>query len=535
MKNLWPLLKIQLLGFFGINKTLHSKDFNEKKKGYTFLALRILLLLFICAISFIYSFSLSFAFEPLHVLEAVPAIMMYVSSLVILFTTIYKVNDVLFAYKDYDIIMALPIETGIIIASRILVLYLMNVFFTIIIMVPATIVYGMKATPPITYYVYSIISIIFLPFIPIILATLIGSIITIISSRFRHTNIISIILSILALSGFMVFSMQATNVSGSQMEIIFTDIIDMMSKAYPPLGLYIGGTCEGKLLSLLQFIGISGIGSVLYILVISKFYKNIHTSLTAHGSNKKFTLKRIKQSSGLSALYHKELKRYFSSSLYVINTSVGVILLLLFSAALYFLQPADLDQLLEMPGFSNILQTMAPVVSSFFIVLACTTSCSISLEGKSIWIVKSLPISAKDIFLSKVMVNLTITVPAIFINAILQIIGLRLTLATGLLTIAMPLAFSLFMALCGLVINLHFPVLDWMNEVTAIKQGASILLTMLSGFLCILLPFGVVFSMPASYSTLCIFVITLLILLCSFLLYRYLIKSGTKRLCTLGE
>ena len=46
-----------------------------------------------------------------------------------------------------------------------------------------------------------------------------------------------------------------------------------------------------------------------------------------------------------------------------------------------------------------------------------------------------------------------------------------------------PLANALLTGAVGLALNLRFPRLDWEKEVEAVKQGASVLLTLLIGML----------------------------------------------------
>lgn len=52
----------------------------------------------------------------------------------------------------------------------------------------------------------------------------------------------------------------------------------------------------------------------------------------------------------------------------------------------------------------------------------------------------------------------------------------------ALLLLALPAAFILYTAVLGLSIDLCFPVFDWPSETTAVKQSASVLLTMLASF-----------------------------------------------------
>lgn len=74
--------------------------------------------------------------------------------LVSFFTTINKASGVLFSYKDYDLVMSLPVKTSHVVASRILQLYVLNLFFTLMAMLPAGAVYAIKVNPGALFYLF---------------------------------------------------------------------------------------------------------------------------------------------------------------------------------------------------------------------------------------------------------------------------------------------------------------------------------------------------------------------------------------------
>ena len=92
---------------------------------------------------------------------------------------------------------------------------------------------------------------------------------------------------------------------------------------------------------------------------------------------------------------------------------------------------------------------------------------------------------------------------------------------------------NLMFAFMGLAINLKHPSFDWVNEAVPVKQGMSVLLTMLSGM-------GITFFFVIVYvilvAALEIYVMSALYLLCvmlillaaTVLLGVWLLKRGTK-------
>ena len=97
-------------------------------------------------------------------------------------------------------------------------------------------------------------------------------------------------------------------------------------------------------------------------------------------------MKELKSSSILKNLYFKEVKRYFSSPIYVLNTSFGLILILIASIASIFYDKEQILAVFELSTNGQIFNLL--VVAIIFIAFVSnTTSSSISIEG-NLWILK---------------------------------------------------------------------------------------------------------------------------------------------------
>jgi ABC-2 type transport system permease protein len=148
-------------------------------------------------------------------------------------------------------------------------------------------------------------------------------------------------------------------------------------------------------------------------------------------------------------------------------------------------------------NISGVVDVKEMISTNIFLVLsiACalssTTHASISLEGKSLWIMKSIPVKVDTIFLSKIMVNLTLLIPVVLVGATFFGIYLHLSLFDMILLYLLPLAYSLFAAVMGLILNLMFPKFDFDNEIRVIKQSLPVFLIIMIGFVAIILPFTI--------------------------------------------
>lgn len=525
MGNIWRLTKLQLISTFGLNKALHTRDTKERRK-LLLLSITILLgVLMIAVFSFGYSYAMATAFEQIGRLDLLLAIMMAVTSVVGFFTTVYKAGGVLFSYKDYDLLMSLPVKTSHVVASRVLQLYVLNLFFTVMVMLPAGAVYALKVHPEAYYYLLFVPLMLCIPLIPIIAATVIGALISWFSSWFRASRMISLVLTLMFVVALILGSF---TLDGSEPELadLGTGLADSIFKLYPLTELYVDAVSAYRMDAFLLFILLSVLAFVVFCTVLGTRYKAIHTGLTTSRAGGKYTMQPLKASTAFQALYRKELRRYFSSSNYVLNTGIGMVLLLIMSISLLFTSPEQLGQLADIPQLQKYLNTLAPLFVSLFVALSCTTSSSISLEGNNLWILRSSPVPKHIILLSKVAVNLTITVPITVVSCVLLMISLGTGWADSLLLLAIPVIYACYTALMGIIVNLKLPKLEWTNEVQVVKQSAAVLVAMLLGFISLIIPAGLSFVLTSVDGRVIMLGAGVILAGVSAVMYRYVKAQG---------
>jgi ABC-2 type transport system permease protein len=528
MKELILLTKVSLGSIFNINKLFKKRNIKYNLKKILGIIGAVLVTLIVLATAYIYSYGIGTILKTLGQLDLLPELLMAVVSLFVIVTTISRVKGTLFGFKDYDLVMSLPIDHKIIVASRLLTLYILNLTFTLIIMVPSSIAYIVLAKPDLGFYAYTILSLIFIPIVPMIIGTVLGTIIVYIASKFKRNNFVNIVLNIILVTGIVFISM-FTSSSEEAITQSANYIANAANQIYPLAEVYKGMVIDHNILYFILFVVISLALLMGYVALIGLNFKRINNNITSVATNNKKKRRKYSLSSPVFSLYKKELARYFSSALYVLNTGIGMIMLLVGSIASLFVKNDSLDQLLEIPGFSEMAGTYLPVAIPFFIVLVYTSACSISLEGNNLWIIKSIPVSTKEIFFSKIGVNLTITLPLSLLSIIILSIGLKLSPLHGLVTMAMAIAYAFLTSIFGLLLNLIFPVFEWKSEVTVIKQSMSAFLATLGGIVLALIPIGAQYVLRNITSPNNINLIALsFVALLTLILYQLLIRVGTK-------
>ena len=183
---------------------------------------------------------------------------------------------------------------------------------------------------------------------------------------------------------------------------------------------------------------------------------------------------------------------------------------------------------------SMLLLTAAmPVLLAFVLCLLSamndTTAPSVSLEGKQLWLVQSLPVSPWQVLRAKLRLQLLITIPPMLL-CLVCLLAVYPGSPLELLFIAVTaLSYALLMALLGLFLSLKMPNLSWTNEVVPIKQSACVALSLFGGWAVAMIP-GALYLLTGIGSLdplLYLSVVTALLLILSAMLYLWVKKPGS--------
>ncbi len=515
MKNKYLLLlKMQLYNFFGINRILHSHSKKEKQRGAAFGVLAAVVIGLMVA----YSTAISIGLADMGATNILPTISVLICSLVTLILTFLKSSGVLIGLRDYDMVMSLPVKNSEVVLSRLTLVYLTNLLICIIVALPPAVIFMINAETGTFGSVIFLLSLIFLPVIPMIISLGIGVLITAISVRSRHKNILSLVLSTLVVLLIVAVSTQAQNMESDEILNAGIALSNMANRIYPPAAFISKAVESQDFLCFLAFVGISALTYGFFVGIAAHFYQKMNTATFSH-SFAKYEGKPLKVSSPFKAMYKREFDRYFSCTVYALNSTIGMVLLFVVSLLLLFASPEIIEQQSGIAGLNQMLRRVLPFVIAVFITMTSTASASLSLEGKSRWLMCSVPVRAIDIFHSKMAVNLTVICPFALVSAILLGIKMKVSLMQDVFLCIIPCVYACFISVLGMYMNVKFPKYDWTSEYYAVKGGAiSVLATMGVGMLSSLIPlfFCVAFQ---NYRNLIMSVASIMLLAISFTLY----------------
>ena len=106
---------------------------------------------------------------------------------------------------------------------------------------------------------------------------------------------------------------------------------------------------------------------------------------------------------------------------------------------------------------------------------------SISLEGKSLWLMQSLLVNPWKIFQAKIRMQLLLTALPLLLCVVCTAIVYPLPLMQFLVIFFFAASYTLLAALSGLILGVKMPTLTWTNELMPIKQSAPAILTSFGG------------------------------------------------------
>lgn len=393
-----------------------------------------------------------------------------------LFGSVFNTFSTLYQAKDNDLLLSMPIPSRVILTARLAAVYVMGLIYSSIVMIPAIIVYIVKARPGFGAAAGCFAFLIPLSLLILTFSCALGWVVAKISAKLKNKSFFTVIIAVafMALYYFLYFKAQGAIAALVQNGAVFASQIK--ESAYP---VYAVGTAAcGNPVSLL--IVTAAVAAVLLLTCFIMSRGFIRTVTVSGGQTKKeYVKKELKTSSADGALFSKELKRFTSSPAYMLNAGTGTLFMIVAGVAV-LIKGGELSASLVSQFGRGTVIAIASAALCFLVSTNFITAPSISLEGRSIWLPQSLPVSAWQVLRSKLAVHLAVTeIPALFCGICMWAV-LRPSVAEGVLLVTLPLAFGLFTAAFGLFVNLMRPNLNWISETAVIKQSLSAFLVMIA-------------------------------------------------------
>ena len=401
-------------------------------------------------------------------------------------------------HNDEELLLSLPFKKSHIVISKILYNYLFDFICVASTLIPSCIVYYVYmynstafSTPDIGFFPRFMYLLLLIPMLSNAIGSLIGLLFQQLTKSFRNVNVIRSLISVVFIVLFLIgyyalqYYLQMVTTLNSDFSIesiiILKGLVDfVIGKEWILSGITMTLTCV--------------IPFIICVMLQSIFIGKETSYKTSKNKKLKFGKTTI-----VGTLLKQEVGRYFNSSVYVINTLFGGIILIILSGAYALFGKEFITD--KVGALATIkIDFILPYVELIFISLGIMTistcsisASSISMEGKNLWIIKAHPVKISSVFLSKILCHFLICFACIVPSTIF--LGIRFIYDNSLLGIIYTIGFfilivihSLINAVLGLLINLIFPKLEWTNETDVIKQSISSAIALFAGaFIAILI------------------------------------------------
>ena len=445
--------------------------------------------------------------------------------------TVFTAKTQLYEAKDNDLLLAMPIKPRDILISRLFMILVMNAFINLIISGAAGIMWIVRyPVLPLGVIAFLLVSLT-LPLFSLAMSALFGFLISLATRRVRNKSIVTTVFSLAFLAAYMYVINKSTTWIQS---LSYTG--GYVAEALRPVFLlrWIGeAVAKGDAKCLTLTLACLLVPFALAIVILDRtFFRNI---TTVRAAAKKEMKEQAYGGGKVSAsLFRKEAARFVGSSGYMLNAGFGTVM----EIAVGIVALVKRDFLLTMFGGGALPpEYLFPIMVTVLCLMAAMTDISapsVSLEGKSLWILRTSPLDPADVLRAKLKFHCAVSGAATLIAAVLVCIALNAAPVQWALAIVLPLLFVVFEGLLGLLCNLKYPILDWENENQAVKTGMAVFIAMFGAMGAVFVLGGVWFGLSMLVPVeLALCGDILLLAVVDFLLYRRLVTKGAEEFAAL--
>jgi len=423
-----------------------------------------------------------------------------IGSLLIFVFSMLAAPALFYFAKDVEYVLPLPIKPTQIIGAKFTIALVFEYLIAIALM--GIVFFALRDLLPVGVLTFNtIVTLLALPILPMVYSTVLVMLLMRVS-RFgrnpdRYTMFVGILAVVIAI-GFSMYAGQAFAIDGDALvnslmgqPVAMTTLNTVFigngfaARAFGADVIF-GGALHNQLIN----IAIAAVAILVFFALAKVLYFAGIIGLSESGSSgKKSTVEDIsKNTKGQSKFFSylaKELRLLFRSPTAFTNSVLGAFLMpiILGISLVPLMRSGDFDELFGMINFSDprtvaftlVIMTLLGFFIGGMVMITCTT---ISREGKSLFIMKYIPVPYSTQLHAKATSGIVVLIPALlFMMVPLQILfqAPAWLFVCGLVLV---LPGALFINYLGLYIDLLRPKLTWDNEQAAVKQNLNAILVM---------------------------------------------------------
>ncbi len=413
------------------------------------------------------------------------------ASFMLFFVSVPIALSVFFQSKENRLLLSLPVSVYDIIISKSAYIYIFTQPINLFFFIPAVVVYLQWAGPGVMPILAALFTVIFQPLIPICIAAAAAALLSKLSGRGKHKSLLEIagmltgVILIVAIQ--TLWSRQLMEGDTAAIAALLNRYIGMLEKTFFISRFAAVSIGKGSILYALLYAATSAAVFCGVFLLMSRLILNALRSAGQTASvrkkrradsrsTQKHHLQFLKHSTPGAALMLREWRILSSNSTFLFEAAGELLVLPIILIVFSFSMPDEyMSQI--MPFFNGF--PAAPLLVFAALVLFSTinsiASTSISREGRSINLSKSIPVSGREQVLAKLYFQLALFCGSWLLNIIIMFAIFRFPAAHLLYLLPGGPAFIMIGFALGLGIDLSRPVLNWDNPQQAMKQNMNVL------------------------------------------------------------
>ncbi len=401
------------------------------------------------------------------------------------FGSVYSTQSQLYSARDNELLLAMPVRMEQLCLSRVIFLLLGAFGWVGFLVLPAFVVYWIKCGMTVGLFVGFILMYIAVSLLAQTVSCLLGWLLHLLLGKIRNKAFGSLLFMVLFLAAYFPvyfgFMSRLQEIIGSLATIGGT-MADLFGKVGGPL-VWLGRGAMGEILPLLLMLVLSALlAAAGYFFLIATYRHSLLHPVTTSVGKKGHVQVQHTTSSPVMAVCKKEMRRFLTCPIYLTNSGIGLIMVLFAGAAGVIFKNRVMEAFIVIPDDWRTLFLVGSLLlmMSFLLSTVWLTAPSVSLEGRSLWIPASLPLSGKTLLYGKLLFHVLASVPLAMAVSLVLGICYGLPILALLMVVLFCALSALLSGLVGLLFNLRFPRFDWLSEVYPCKQSMAVMFTMLT-------------------------------------------------------
>ncbi len=392
-----------------------------------------------------------------------------------------RANGMVFHYKDYDFLAALPVTTRTIVAAKLTIFMMLVMVMSVLLALPVAFAYFYHAGVSMVGLLFVLVGVLALPVLPALVGAFIALGLARLLVRYRSAHVLNILVMFGVLIGFFLASFSFGDM-GENPLLAQQAFMETLERVYPFFVWFSRAVAEGAVVPMLGVVMGAVVPIGLFLWCASPLVSAVNRLARSGVKKSRKSGYHGRVSSPFVALVHKEYRKFISTPIYALNVGVGPILMAVMAIAAVFYREGVVSMLEGLIGMDGALEATVLLVVGFTLSMVYSAAISLSLEGKYFWVVRSLPIRGATLMQAKMVFNLLLGVPISILSVWLFAWSFGIPLINVVFMTLLVMAFAVLKTSLDAIINLYMPKFNFQNDVEVVKQSVGAFLGVFGGF-----------------------------------------------------